>query len=37
MEVTFTVDFTKLQYVNVVENKFAIEQAGLEAQQKKNE
>jgi rod shape-determining protein MreC len=37
MEVTFTVDFTKLQYVNVVENKFAIEQAGLEALQKKNE
>jgi rod shape-determining protein MreC len=37
MEVTFGVDFSKLQYVNVVNNKFAKEQEGLEAQQKKNE
>jgi rod shape-determining protein MreC len=35
MEVTFAVDFSKLQYVDVVDNKFAQEQAGLEAQQKK--
>jgi len=31
------VDFSKLQYVNVVDNKFAKEQEGLEAQQKKDE
>ncbi|MGZ3871666.1 MAG: rod shape-determining protein MreC [Mucilaginibacter sp.] len=37
MEVALAVDFSKLQYVNVVENKFATEQAGLEAQQKKDE
>lgn len=37
MEVTLAVDFSKLQYVNVVENKFAKEQEGLEAQQKKDE
>jgi rod shape-determining protein MreC len=37
MEVALAVDFTKLQYVNVVINKFAKEQAGLEAGQKKNE
>jgi rod shape-determining protein MreC len=37
MEVTFSVDFTKLQYVDVVDNKFAQEQAGLEAQQKKDD
>jgi rod shape-determining protein MreC len=37
MEVALSVDFTKLQYVNVVNNKFAKEQAGLEAGQKKNE
>ena len=37
MDVTFSVDFSKLQYVNVVDNKFALEQAGLEAQEKKNE
>ena len=35
MEVTLSVDFSKLQYVNVVDNKFAKEQEGLEAQQKK--
>jgi rod shape-determining protein MreC len=37
MEVALSVDFGKLQYVDVVENKFAAEQTGLEAQQKKNE
>jgi rod shape-determining protein MreC len=37
MEVKFAVDFGKLQYVDVVVNKFAPEQAGLEAQQKKDE
>ena len=37
MEVKLAVDFGKLQYVNVVINKLAQEQAGLEAQQKKNE
>jgi rod shape-determining protein MreC len=37
MEVTLAVDFSKLQYVNVVVNKFAKEQEGLEAQQKKDE
>lgn len=37
MEVKLAVDFGKLQYVNVVINKLAPEQAGLEAQQKKNE
>lgn len=37
MEVTLAVDFSKLQYVDVVENKFAKEQEGLEAQQKKDE
>jgi rod shape-determining protein MreC len=37
MEVTLAVDFSKLEYVNVVDNKFAKEQEGLEAQQKKNE
>jgi len=37
MEITLAVDFSKLQYVDVVDNKFAQEQAGLEAQQKKNE
>lgn len=35
MEVTFSVDFSKLEYVNVVLNKFAIEQTTLEAQEKK--
>lgn len=33
-EVTLAVDFTKLQYVYVVNNKFAPEQAGLEAVKK---
>ncbi|MDB5133544.1 MAG: mreC [Mucilaginibacter sp.] len=37
MEITFAVDFSKLQYVDVIVNKFAQEQAGLEAQQKKDE
>ena len=37
MEVKLAVDFGKLQYVDVVVNKFAPEQAGLEAQQKKDE
>jgi len=37
MEVALSVDFSKLQYVNVVDNKFAKEQEGLEAQQKKDE
>jgi rod shape-determining protein MreC len=37
MEVRLAVDYGKLQYVDVVVNKFAQEQAGLEAQQKKNE
>ena len=37
MEVNFAVDFSKLEYVNVVDYKFAPEQAGLEAQQKKDD
>ncbi len=37
MEVKLAVDFSKLQYVEVVVNKLAEEQAGLEAQQKKDE
>lgn len=37
MEVTLAVDFSKLQYVYVVNNRFAKEQAGLEAQEKKDE
>lgn len=37
MEVALAVDFSKLEYVDVVENKFALEQAGLEALQKKDE
>lgn len=37
MEVKLAVDYGKLQYVDVVINKFAQEQAGLEAQQKKDE
>lgn len=37
MEVKLAVDYGKLQYVDVVVNKFAEEQAGLEAQQKKDE
>ena len=35
MEVTLAVDFSKLEYVEVVYDKFATEQSGLEAQQKK--
>lgn len=37
MDVALAVDFTKLQYVYVIVNKFAAEQTGLEAQQKKDE
>lgn len=37
MDVTLAVDFSKLQYVYVVDNKMAAEQLGLEAQQKKDE
>lgn len=37
MEVNFSVDFSKLEYVNVIDYKFAQEQAGLEAQQKKDD
>jgi rod shape-determining protein MreC len=37
MEVKLAVDFSRLQYVDVVVNKLAQEQAGLEAQQKKDE
>jgi len=37
MEVSLSVDFSKLEYVNVVDNKFAKEQEALEAQQKKDE
>ena len=37
MEVALAVNFGELQYVDVVENKFAAEQTGLEAQEKKNE
>ncbi len=37
MDVDIAVDFSKLQYVYVVNNKLAQEQLGLEAQQKKDE
>ncbi|HWZ34863.1 MAG TPA: rod shape-determining protein MreC [Mucilaginibacter sp.] len=37
MDVTIAVDFSKLQYVYVVNNKLATEQLGLEAQEKKDE
>jgi len=37
MEVALSVDFSKLQYVYIVTNKLGQEQAGLEAQQKKDE
>jgi rod shape-determining protein MreC len=37
MEITFSVDYSKLQYVDVVDYKQAKEQAGLEAQQKKDD
>jgi len=37
MEVNFAVDYTKLEYVDVVDYKFAQEQSGLEAQQKKDD
>lgn len=37
MDVAIAVDFSKLQYVYVVNNKLAKEQLGLEAQEKKDE
>ena len=37
MEVAFSVDFSKLEYVYVVNNKLATEQAGLEVREKKDE
>ncbi len=37
MDVAIAVDFSKLQYVYVVNNRFGAEQAGLEAQEKKDE
>ncbi len=37
MEVTLSVDFSKLEYVNVVNNKFGKEQEALEGQKKKDE
>ena len=37
MDVTIAVDFSKLQYVYVINNKMAQEQLGLEAQEKKDE
>jgi rod shape-determining protein MreC len=37
MEVKLSVDFSKLQYVDVIVNKFSQEQTGLEAQEKKDE
>ena len=37
MEVALSVDFSKLEYVDVVVNKFSKEQEALEAQQKKDE
>ena len=37
MGVTFSVDFSKLQYVNVVDNKFQKEQDAIEALQKKDD
>ncbi|MEO6849863.1 MAG: rod shape-determining protein MreC, partial [Mucilaginibacter sp.] len=37
MEVKLDVDFSRLQYVDVIINKLAQEQAGLEAQEKKDE
>ena len=37
MEVKLAVDFGRLQYVDVVVNKLAQEQSGLEAQEKKDE
>jgi len=37
MEVSLSVDFSKLEYVNVVDNKFGKEQEALEGQKKKDE
>ena len=37
MEVNLSVDFSKLEYVNVVDNKFGKEQEALEGQKKKDE
>ncbi|RZA01821.1 MAG: rod shape-determining protein MreC [Sphingobacteriaceae bacterium] len=37
MDVKLSVDFSKLEYVTVIYNKLALEQAGLEALEKKDE
>lgn len=37
LEVSLSVDFSKLEYVNVVDNKFGKEQEALEGQKKKDE
>ncbi len=37
MEVKLAVNFSRLEYVYVVNNKFALEQKGLEAQEKKDD
>lgn len=37
MEIRFSVDYTKLEYVNVVVNKLQVEQDNLESLQKKND
>lgn len=37
MEVNLSVNFSKLEYVYVIKNKFALEQATLEAQEKKDD
>jgi len=37
MEVKLAVDFGRLQYVYIINNKFALEQQGLEAQKDKND
>lgn len=37
MEVNLSVDFSKLQYVYVINNKLSTERAGLEAQEKQDE
>jgi rod shape-determining protein MreC len=37
MEINFSVDYSRLQYVNVIDNKFQKEQDALEALQKKDD
>ncbi len=37
MELTLAVDFSRLQYVYVISNKYALEQQGLEAREKKDD